>query len=456
MALVSSQVTRPHSTRVFSREFSEAFFRFSPDSTKLLVWIWPFGGAGRQEENGGLWLIDLQRGELHRILSSEQSQPLPRFSWMADNRQVVYVNPAVSTPGSHLWLVDTRSGALRQLTSTYVNEGFPAVAPDGKRVAFTSESTDFDLIFAPLDGSAPEILLSSTRNEFDPAWSPAAPQYAYVTDGSGALEIRLRDEAGNWERTLVADADFTDGRTIAFGSLAFSPDGQRLVYQRLSAMGYRIWISPLGGGRAVLLTDDSRYQDAPTWSPDGTWIAFVLGQRVPAGPGRGTVGAEPDSRGLYKARVGASNASPVQLAPGAEGFSRPQWSPDARWVLMQTDEGLTLVAADGSQRRTISDTFWLSYGWTGDGSRIYGLQPTDDQQHFMLVVLDLRTGRERVVNANLGLIPHANQPIRGFSRVRDRGFVTSVARVRSDIWLLEDFLPAPTLRERLRPWSRTP
>ena len=159
---------------------------------------------------------------------------------------------------------------------------------------------------------------------------------------------------------------------------------------------------------------------------------------------------------LFKARVGAGNASPVRLATGVELFSRPQWSPDGRWILVQTEEGLTLVAADGSQARTVSDTFWLSYGWTGDGTRIYGLQPTDDQQHFMLVALDLRSGRERVVNANLGLIPHANQPIRGFARVRDRAFVTSIARVRSDIWLLEDFLPAPTLWQRLWPASRTP
>jgi Tol biopolymer transport system component len=448
-------------TRLPLADFSEAVFRFSPDSTKLLAWIWTVGG--QQREGGGLWLIDLQAGEQKRIRLSEQ-QALPQFSWMPDNLHVVYVNPAASTPGSHLQLLDTRSGALRQLTSTYVNEGFPAVAPDGRRVAFTSESTDFDLILAPLDGSAPETLLSSTRNEFDPAWSPVAPQYAYVTDGSGALEIRLRNDAGNWERTLVTDADFTDGRTITFGSLAFSPDGQRLAYQRLSPTGYRIWISPLGGGRAVQLTDDPRYQDAPTWSPDGTWVAFVLGHQVP-GSVPGTAGPVSDSRGLFKSRVGGNAslvrlATDVQLIPiqgaGRQEFSRPQWSPDGRLILMQTEAGLTLVAADGSQTQTVSEAFWLSYGWTGDGTTIYGLQPTDDQQHFKLVALDLRTGRERVVNANLGLIPRANQPIRGFGRVRDRAFVTSVARVRSDIWLLEDFLPAPTLWQRLWPSSRTP
>jgi Tol biopolymer transport system component len=445
-------------------QFYESVFRFSPNSTKLLAWINPVIGSERQREGGGLWLIDLNGGEPQRVFSSGASQQASLFSWLPDNRRIVfvtsYVNPDTPAPGSHLSLADTRTGAIRPLTSTYVNEGFPAVAPDG-RIAFTSESTDFDLILTPLDGSAPETLLSSTRNEFDPAWSPAAPQYAYVTDGSGALEIRLRSDAGDWERTLVADADFADGRTIAFGSLAFSPDGQRLAYQRLSRTGYRIWISPLGGGRAVPLNDVNRYQDAPTWSPDGAWVAFVAGPHVTTGPAPVSVSSWDPLRSdrepfydLFKARVGSSDAKLVRLARGVEPFSRPQWSPDGQRILVQTEEGLTLVAPEGTQARSVSDAFWLSYGWASDDT-IYGLQATNAQQ-LMLVALDLQSGRERIANPNLGLVPRANQPIRGFSRVRNRGFVTSVARVRSDIWLLEDFLPAPTLWEKLRPWSRTP
>ena len=46
--------------------------------------------------------------------------------------------------------------------------GIPSGRSRRQRVAFTSESTDFDLVLAPLDGSAPETLLSSTRNELDP------------------------------------------------------------------------------------------------------------------------------------------------------------------------------------------------------------------------------------------------------------------------------------------------
>jgi hypothetical protein len=57
----------------------------------------------------------------------------------------------------------------------------------------------------------------------------------------------------------------------------------------------------------------------------------------------------------------------------------------------------------------------------------------------MMVSLDLATGREVVINPDLGIIPPANQPIRGFSRAGNQGFVTSVARARSEIWLLEGF-----------------
>jgi hypothetical protein len=66
----------------------------------------------------------------------------------------------------------------------------------------------------------------------------------------------------------------------------------------------------------------------------------------------------------------------------------------------------------------------------------------------MFVSLDSRTGVQRVINPNLGSIPQALQPIRGFSRFHDKGFLTSVARVKSDIYLIEGF------RLPLKVWGR--
>ena len=110
---------------------------------------------------------------------------------------------------------------------------------------------------------------------------------------------------------------------------------------------------------------------------------------------------------------------------------------------------MTIVSAEGTDQRVISDPGWFAYAWDKDGHRIYGLRPTDDEHHIMLVSVDAQTGAERVINANLGTIPQALQPIRGFSRLQGRGFLTSMARVKSDIYLIEGFQLPPTLWDRL-------
>jgi Tol biopolymer transport system component len=88
------------------------------------------------------------------------------------------------------------------LTITNGNESSPDVSADGRRIAFASEATDFDLALAVADGSPLRPVLSSTRNEFDPAWSPAANQYAFVTDRAGSQQIWLRSEQGDWNGPL--------------------------------------------------------------------------------------------------------------------------------------------------------------------------------------------------------------------------------------------------------------
>ena len=189
---------------------------------------------------------------------------------------------------------------------------------------------------------------------------------------------------------------------------------------------------------------DANYQDAPTWSPNGEWIAYVSGRACRAG-----------ASALVKARVG-DGGEPVILAPEIPPFvARPQWSPDGRSILCETADGLTVFAADGSGSRVLTDPGWLAYAWDADGRRIYGLRPTDDQHHFMLVVLDVRTAAIRVINANLGTIPQALQPIRGFSRLRNGNFLTSIARVRSDIYLMEGLRLPPTFWDRLWPFGIT-
>jgi serine/threonine protein kinase len=374
---------RRYSRGVFKdRTFSSGEVRFSPDGSKVIVWL----GADAL----GYYEIPMPDGEPRELRppAFATDEALPTFSWMPDSRHLVLTRSEGANPGTHLWLADSRTNKGVLLTATPGNESTPSVSPDGHRVAFASASTDFDLVEVPLDGSPLRPFLSSTRNEFDPAASPVNSQYAFVTDRAGELQIWLQNEEGYLQQALVTAASFDGVTSMAFGSLAFSPDGKRLAFQRVPLgagarplAGRRLWITSLTGGTPIAVGGDGTYYDAVTWSPDSEWIAYL------EGTGSGTMS-------LIKSRVGGLAAPVVVSQADIPAFVvRPQWSPDGRWIMAETLNGLEVFAADGAARRVISDPGWLAYAWEQDSRRVYGLRPTEDQHHFMLVSLDSATGQ---------------------------------------------------------------
>ena len=144
--------------------------------------------------------------------------------------------------GLHLWLLDSENGAQTPVTTGAGEENAPAVSPDGTRIAYASQDTNFDLIQVPIDGTPVRSLLATSRNEQEPGWSPKRPEYAFVTDRSGQWEIWLRSLDGSWERRLVSGADFSDERTHTFRLPTFSPDGEKIAFERVTNSGATIWV----------------------------------------------------------------------------------------------------------------------------------------------------------------------------------------------------------------------
>jgi len=121
-----------------------------------------------------------------------------------------------------IWTVT--QGATREIWSSTVSliAGAPAIAPDGRRIAFTAREKDRTLLYViDRDGSHPRIIADSLPLRGNPAWAP---------DGQSIVTAVVRDEEPrlssiflNGARPLPLVAEYSVDPV-------WSPDGRFLVY----------------------------------------------------------------------------------------------------------------------------------------------------------------------------------------------------------------------------------
>ena len=185
--------------------------RFSPDGKSILFLFDEFNTKTRQA-----WLIpfpvDLKRPP-RRVLRDLPGYGFgPSLSWEPDSRHVVISEKVPSAYTYQLFEADISSGAQRLVVTRTGDAVSPDVSPDGRRLLFTEQVTNYNIVSAALDGSRPKPLIATDRDECMPAWAAKQDVLAYVTQRNGPPEIWLR--SGNSDRPVVTARDFPHGTTI--------------------------------------------------------------------------------------------------------------------------------------------------------------------------------------------------------------------------------------------------
>jgi eukaryotic-like serine/threonine-protein kinase len=150
---------------------------------------------------------------------------------------------------------------------------YPALSPDGKRVALSANEGGSPDIWAydPQRDAMTRLTFGGGAYSLGPVWSPDGQYVVFASAGNGIFQART-DGAGQPQAlTQRGNQD----------PWSFTPDGKRLAYFEVAAGNYQIWTVPLEeqGGQLKAGKPEqflkSTFNDAtPSFSPDGRWLAY--------------------------------------------------------------------------------------------------------------------------------------------------------------------------------------
>jgi serine/threonine protein kinase len=271
----------------------------------------------------------------------------------------------------------------------------------------TLRAQPFDIARGVLSGNAVTVAEKVGSDNFSMGGfsTSAAGMIAHRAGGGAANQLVWFDRAGKMLGT-VGDLD----ETIATPEL--SPDGHRLVVDRIVQGNRDIWIIDLLRGGATRFTFDAAEDRHPLWAPDGAQVVFTANRKSASAfdlytkPSSGA-GAEqlllespnvktPDGWSanghflLYNENNGKTSdilalplqgdRKPIPVANSPFSENNGQFSPDGQWVAYQSNESgrfeiYVVPFPLGAGKWQVSTGGGIAPRWRHDGKELFFISP---------------------------------------------------------------------------------
>jgi len=259
---------------------------------------------------------------------------------------------AMISPWNELWMLDAATGqdAAFELPAEYRNPWQVTQSPDLSRVVFSASRAtgpdpfkDYDWGLWVYDLETGQTRKLDGAPQRSPAWSPDGTMVA-------ASDMRDSSEGSHLMLVNVNDGTVTDPK-IRGTSAAFSPDGTKIAYvddyqgdygdgTEISDVGrVFVWDMAANGTPQLVSPRDERAR-LPRWSSDGTRVLYTVGHYHMTRDGQ--------MQNTYDVYVSAADGSWTQQVYHTDKWPRAAWTASGDAIYVATQDGIVLVAADGS------------------------------------------------------------------------------------------------------------
>jgi len=382
---------------------------------------------------GEIWLYHIEGGSGVRLtekasFTSEQNEPFPS----ADGRWIYYSTTGPFDYNRNVYAgifdvkrFDRHSGRIETVVGGPGGAVRPTPSHDGTSLAFIRRvGLETVLRVRDLTTGAERTVFTGLDRDQQETWTVhgAYPAFAWAPDDRrivithhGKLWSIDVATGGAAPIPFTADVEQVVTRALHFDYRAgtdsmtarlirwpvLSPDGKTLAFQ---AVG-RIWLMDYPDGRPRRLTDETAFEFAPAWSPDGRTIAY-------------TTWTEDGGGAVWAVVAAGSRRAPVRLTTAPDQYANPVFSPDGRSIAFVQGTGATnrggeladeswmniqVVAAGGGPVRHVTETANRGSNrrmprvrWSTDGTRLL-FQETDDRKTYLTAVALDGTDRRRLV-----------------------------------------------------------
>ncbi|HET9912784.1 MAG TPA: hypothetical protein VFQ13_12890 [Anaerolineales bacterium] len=177
--------------------------------------------------------------------------------------------------------------------------------------------------------------------------------FSYEEDGYAHLFTYIPDKM---PLTRITYGDWDDITPFP------SPDGEKLAFASNRGGFWDLYLLDLSSGDVTQLTDTPEYEGAPTWSPDGSYLAFEA--------------YENENLNIIVGPVSDPLSDVIHLTTSPASDHSPAWAPDGRHIAFISDGDVILAdldKSDGDRFQNLSNTGLASEShpvWSPDGTRL--------------------------------------------------------------------------------------